>query len=63
MSFVAGCVCTYEEFNYSDRSSTVQQNDSDDRTQMIQIIIYKIDNVQNSTNTVYDNLVCTGSLF
>ncbi len=41
----------------------MQQNDSD-KTQIIQITIYKINNVQNSTNTVYkiDNLVCTGML-
>ncbi len=41
----------------------MQQNECD-KTQIIQIIIYKIDDVQNSTNTVYkiDNLVCTGML-
>ncbi len=47
---------------FGDRSSTVQQNDKTRR--IIKTIIYKIDNVQNSTNTIYkiDSLVCTGML-
>ncbi len=44
----------------------MQQNDSD-RTQIIKnynIQIYKIDNVQNSKNIIYniDNYVCTGMI-
>ncbi len=58
-------VCTYEEFIFSDSSSTVQQIDSD-RTQIIKNMYKykKLDNMQNSTNTIYkiDNLICTGML-
>ncbi len=50
-------------FSFSDRRSTVRQNDSD-RTKAQIIKIDKIDSVQNSTNTVYniDNVLCTGML-
>ncbi len=48
---------------YSDRSSTVQQDDSS-RTQIIKKNSIQIDNVQNSKNTIYniDNYVCTGMI-
>ncbi len=41
---------------------TVTRQDTDNKNNNIQI--YKIDNVQNSTNTIckIDNLVCTGML-
>ncbi len=62
MSFI-GQVCLHiEGICYSDRSSTVQQNDSDrtgHRQQKNNIQIYKY--VQNGKNTIYnaDNYVCT----
>ncbi len=67
MSFIARYVYTYEEFvlvteaPQCDRM-TVTRQDTDNKKYKIQI--YKIDNVQNSKNTIYkiDNLVCTGML-
>ncbi len=62
MSFIAKYVCTCKEF------VLVTEAPQCDRMTMtrriIKTIIYKIDNVQNSTNTIYkiDSLVCTGML-
>ncbi len=59
ISFIARYVCTYEEFvteaPQCDRV-TVTRQDTDNKNNNIQI--YKIDDVQNSTNTIYkiDNM-------
>ncbi len=67
MSFIARFVCTYEEFvlvtvaPQCDRMTATGQ-DTDNKKNNGQI--YKMDNMQNSTNTIYkiDNSVCTGML-
>ncbi len=64
ISFIARYVCTYEEFvlvrvaSQCDRMTATGQ-DTDNKKNNGQI--YKMDNMQNSTNTIYkiDNSVCT----
>ncbi len=53
---------THTRICYSDRRSTVQQNDSDRTGHRLQKNNIQIYNVQNSKNTIYntDNYVCTG---
>ncbi len=64
MSFIARYGYTYEEFVLVTEAPqcnrmTATGQDTDNKK-----IIDKIDNVQNSTNTIYkiDNVVCTGML-
>ncbi len=57
MSFIARCVYTYEEFVLVTEAPhcnrmTVTRQDTDNKNN---IQIYKIDNVQNSKNTIYKN--------
>ncbi len=67
ISFIARFVCTYEEFvlvtvaPQCDKMTATGQ-DTDNKKTIVQI--YEMDNMQNSTNTIYkiDNSVCTGML-
>ncbi len=67
MSFIARHVYTYKEFVLVTEAPqcnrmTAPRQDTDNKKNYIQI--YKIDNMQNSNNTIYkgDNLVCTSML-
>ncbi len=67
MSFIARYVYTYEEFVIVTEAPqcirmTATGQDTDNKKNNLQI--YKIDNVQNSKNTIYniDSYVCTGMI-
>ncbi len=65
MSFI-GQVCLHiQGISYSDRSSTVQQNDSNSTGHRQQENNIHIGNVQNCKNTIcnIDNYMCTGLLW
>ncbi len=62
ISFIGQVGLHIQGICYSDRSSTVQQNDSNRTGHRQQKNNIQIGNVQNSKNTIYntDNYVCTG---